>query len=362
MSYLQLNGLRKTFGQGVAVDNVDLEVGKGEFVSLLGPSGCGKTTTLRIVAGLETADSGTVVVDGKDITHLDPRRRDMGMVFQSYALFPNMTAGENVAFGLRIRRQDPAKIRETVQRMLELVDLGDKRDHYPHQLSGGQRQRIALARALAIEPSVLLLDEPLSALDAVVRVALRDAIRSIQRRVGITTLYVTHDQEEALSLSDRVVVMQAGRIEQIGAPEEIYHRPATPFVASFVGARNVVLGRAASEPGRVEVEGTRVRLEVPKSSGQAPWTPGRRVEVSFRPEVVGIVRSAEEVPQAHNLLAGEVVDKTFSGATVRVYVNCSGLNIRVDVAGRGAGDFRRGEAVWAHFAPEDCLVTEAPDK
>ncbi len=356
MSYLQLNGLRKTFGQGVAVDNVDLEVEKGEFVSLLGPSGCGKTTTLRIVAGLEAADSGTVILGERDITHLDPRRRDMGMVFQSYALFPNMTAGENVAFGLRVRRQDPVEMRETVQRMLELVDLADKQDHYPHQLSGGQRQRIALARALAIEPSVLLLDEPLSALDAVVRVALRDAIRSIQRRVGITTLYVTHDQEEALSLSDRVVVMQAGRIEQTGAPEEIYHRPATPFVASFVGARNVVTGRMASEPGWVEAEASRIRLEVPKESGGTPWTPGRRVEVSFRPEVVGIARRAEEIPKTHNRLAGEVLDKTFSGATIRVHVLCSGLAIRADVAGRGAGNFRRGEAVWAHFAPEDCFV------
>ncbi len=356
MSYLELAGLRKVYGGTVALQNVDLAVEQGEFVSLLGPSGCGKTTTLRIVAGLETADGGSVTLGGRDITALDPRQRDMGMVFQSYALFPNMTAWENVAFGLKMRRTPPAKCAETVRRMLDLVDLADRGDSYPHQLSGGQRQRIALARALAVEPTVLLLDEPLSALDAVVRVSLRDAIKAIQRRVNITTLYVTHDQEEALSLSDRVVVMQGGRVEQIGSPEEIYHRPATPFVASFVGARNVLPGRMLPEAGRVEVERPKGHLSVPVGP---VWTPGAAVDVSFRPEVVGVVREPSEVPAGHNFLPAEVIDRTFSGALVRLHLGCSGLELRADVVGRQGEGLRRGERVYLHFAPEDCLVVTA---
>lgn len=356
MSYLQITGLSKTFGGTLALDDVNLEVERGEFVSLLGPSGCGKTTTLRIVAGLETADGGSVMLGGKDVTHLDARHRDMGMVFQSYALFPNMTARDNVAFGLRMRRQAPSRIKETVQRMLELVDLADRGGAYPHQLSGGQRQRIALARALAVEPNVLLLDEPLSALDAVVRVSLREAVKAIQRRVGITTLYVTHDQEEALSLSDRVVVMHGGHVEQIGAPEEIYHHPATPFVASFVGARNVIPGRRLPERGWIEALGFGERLMVEATED---WRPGSEIELSFRPEAVGIARSLEEVPAAHNHLRGELVDKTFCGAVVRLHVSCRGIEVRADLVGRAAETFRRGETVVLHFAPADCLTVTA---
>src|SRR5438477_5116490 len=262
MAYLELRQIRRTFGPVVALDSIDLELEKGKFLSLLGPSGCGKTTALRLVAGFDRPDSGSIVIDGKDITRMSPNRRDMGMVFQAYSLFPNLTAEQNVEFGLRIRKQNRGPRRKRVAELLELVGLGHAGRRYPHQLSGGMQQRVALARALAIQPSVLLLDEPLSALDAKVRVQLREEIRRIQLELGITTIYVTHDQEEALSISDRVAVLSQGRIEQIGSPVEIYGAPATPFVAEFIGTMNrlesVVVDGAK---GGVEHAGTRLTID-----------------------------------------------------------------------------------------------------
>jgi putative spermidine/putrescine transport system ATP-binding protein len=240
MSYLELTHLVKAFDGTIAVKDFNLQVERGEFVSLLGPSGCGKTTTLRMIAGFESPDAGGIYLAGEEITSLPPERRGMGMVFQSYALFPNMSAWGNVAFGLRVARLSSQEIRKRVDELLDLVGLSDSGHKYASELSGGQQQRVALARALAIEPRVLLLDEPLSALDAVVRVSLRSEIRRIQTALGITTIYVTHDQEEALSISDRVVVMRQAVIEQIGAPEDIYVQPATHFVATFVGSINQI--------------------------------------------------------------------------------------------------------------------------
>src|SRR5438034_6362417 len=234
MSFLEIDHLQKRFARTTAVEQVHLEVTRGEFVSFLGPSGCGKTTTLRIIAGFESPSSGAIRLDGVDITQRPPNRRNVGMVFQSYALFPNMTVAENVGFGLKVAKKPAAAIKLRVDEMLNLIKLPALAKRYPYQLSGGQQQRVALARALAIQPQVLLLDEPLSALDAKIRVVLRNEIRSIQRQLGITTIYVTHDQEEALSLSDRVVVMSNGRVEQIGTPFEIYNFPTTRFVASIV--------------------------------------------------------------------------------------------------------------------------------
>jgi len=242
MAYLELNELRRSFGPVVALNGINVALDQGEFLSLLGPSGCGKTTALRLVAGFDRPNSGSIVVDGKDITRVSPNRRDMGMVFQAYSLFPNMTAEQNVEFGLRIRKNKRGARRKRVQELLELVGLGHAVKRYPHQLSGGMQQRVALARALAIEPRVLLLDEPLSALDAKVRVQLREEIRRIQTQLGITTLYVTHDQEEALSVSDHVAVMWSGKIEQMGTPSEMYSAPATPFVAEFIGTMNRLEG------------------------------------------------------------------------------------------------------------------------
>ncbi|MDY7087402.1 MAG: ABC transporter ATP-binding protein [Actinomycetota bacterium] len=278
---VQLRELRRTFGAVHALDNLDLAIEPGEFVALLGPSGCGKTTALRVLAGLEDADSGQVLVGGKDVTGLPANRRDMGMVFQAYSLFPHLTALANVSFGLSLRGRSRSAKR--AGEMLELVGISQFADRYPHQLSGGQQQRVALARALAIEPSVLLLDEPLSALDAKVRVQLRDEIRRIQTEVGTTTVFVTHDQEEALAVADRVGVMRAGKLEQLAAPADIYLTPASPFVAEFVGLSNRLPGVVTGN--EVEVLGTRLPLLAPSSAGS--------VTALVRPESVQVTPDAE---------------------------------------------------------------------
>src|SRR3954463_10197085 len=268
MTFLTLTGVQKQFGTTYAVQDFNLSAEKGEFVSFLGPSGCGKTTTLRMIAGFEVPSAGSISIDGTDVTNRPPNRRNVGMVFQSYALFPNMNVADNIGFGLRVRKRPKDQIRKRVAELLELINLPDKGGRYPYQLSGGQQQRVALARALAIEPEVLLLDEPLSALDAKIRVALRKEIRSIQRQLGITTVYVTHDQEEAMSLSDRVVVMSEGRVEQIGPPPEIYNFPATPFVASFVGTLNLLPATVVDgATAQVQIAGQQVRGSKPITAG-----------------------------------------------------------------------------------------------
>ncbi|MCR6672313.1 ABC transporter ATP-binding protein, partial [Devosia ginsengisoli] len=235
MAFLDVQNLTKTFGQTTVVKGVSFSFDKGEFISLLGPSGCGKTTILRMIAGFEKPTSGSIEVDGQDITHLKPNQRQLGMVFQAYALFPNLNVGDNIAFGLKIAGMPTEERRARTDEMLKLIGLPGFEKRYPYELSGGQQQRVALARAIAPRPRMLLLDEPLSALDAKIRVSLREEIRAIQLDLGITTVFVTHDQEEALSISDRIVVMNAGNIEQLGAPHEIYNQPATRFVATFVG-------------------------------------------------------------------------------------------------------------------------------
>ena len=267
MTQLELQQLRKTFGHVVAVDSLDLEIDRGELVSLVGPSGCGKTTTLRMVAGLQEADRGRILLEGRDVTREPANQRGMGVVFQSYALFPNMTAAENIAYGLDVRKRSKADVKRKVAELVELIQIGDGAARYPHQLSGGQQQRVALARALAIEPPVLLLDEPLSALDAAVRLTLRLEIRRIQRSLGIATMYITHDQEEALSISDRVAVMRDGLVEQLGTPETIYTKPANAYVAGFVGTSNLLSGDAATsivgQPGTFTVRPEKIRIADP---------------------------------------------------------------------------------------------------
>jgi putative spermidine/putrescine transport system ATP-binding protein len=308
MTFLVLNGIQKRFAGGtVAVENFNLAAEKGEFVSFLGPSGCGKTTTLRMIAGFETPTAGTITVGGNDITYRPANRRNVGMVFQSYALFPNMTVADNVGFGLRVRKRPKDQIRKRVTELLGMINLPDKGDRFPYQLSGGQQQRVALARALAIEPEVLLLDEPLSALDAKIRVALRKEIRSIQRQLGITTVYVTHDQEEAMSLSDRVVVMSEGRVEQIGPPPEIYNFPATPFVASFVGTLNLLPASAVGGgTGGITVAGQEITPSRPVDAGRG------RVTVALRPEAIELGEGG-----GANRLRGTVEDVSFLGSIVR---------------------------------------------
>jgi putative spermidine/putrescine transport system ATP-binding protein len=311
MSFLVLTDVQKRFGTTVAVENFNLAAEQGEFVSFLGPSGCGKTTTLRMIAGFEQPTAGMITIDGRDITFVPPNKRNVGMVFQSYALFPNMTVADNIAFGLKIRKHSKDEIRRRVAELLETVNLPDKGGRYPYQLSGGQQQRVALARALAFEPQVLLLDEPLSALDAKIRVALRGEIRQIQRRLGITTVYVTHDQEEALSLSDRVVVMSEGRMEQVGTPFEIYNFPATAFVASFVGTLNVLPGVVVNAgAGELTLAGQPARL-----TSKFEGTGGREVKVALRPEMVSL-----GAIDGQNQLTGKVTDVSFLGSIVRIRV------------------------------------------
>jgi putative spermidine/putrescine transport system ATP-binding protein len=316
MTFLELKDIRKSYGDVAAVEDFNLAAERGEFVSFLGPSGCGKTTTLRMIAGFEEPTGGTINVDGTDITYRPPNKRNVGMVFQSYALFPNMTVADNIGFGLKVRGRAGGQIRTRVGELLELINLPGKGKSYPYQLSGGQQQRVALARALAIEPQVLLLDEPLSALDAKIRVALRVEIRSIQRQLGITTVYVTHDQEEALSLSDRVVVMSEGHVEQIGTPFEVYNFPATPFVASFVGTLNVVPANVVDATrGELTVVGQPVRVARRFEGGT-----GKSVNIALRPEMVKL----GDGPEGSNRVRGKVIDVGFLGSIVRIRVALGG--------------------------------------
>jgi putative spermidine/putrescine transport system ATP-binding protein len=331
MSYLVLSDIQKRFGETVAVESFNLTAEKGEFVSFLGPSGCGKTTTLRMIAGFEQPTTGTITINGEDVTYRPPNRRNVGMVFQSYALFPNMTVADNIGFGLKVRKRGKDQIRQRVAELLEIVNLPDKGSRYPYQLSGGQQQRVALARALAFEPQILLLDEPLSALDAKIRVALRHEIRAIQRQLGITTVYVTHDQEEALSLSDRVVVMSDGRIEQVGTPFEIYNFPTTAFVASFVGTLNVLPGVVVDAGrGELTIAGQPVRL-----TAGFEGISGREVRVALRPEMVSLGAGAE----GENRLTGKVTDVSFLGSIVRIRVGLGGGSTNgAGGSTNGAGD------------------------
>jgi putative spermidine/putrescine transport system ATP-binding protein len=352
MGYLELHDLRKSFGGQLALDGLDLDLTAGELVSLLGPSGCGKTTALRIVAGFETADSGRVVVDGADITGIAPNRRDMGMVFQAYSLFPNMTAAQNIAFGLRLRKASGNERAKRTGELLELVGLGHLGSRYPHQLSGGQQQRVALARALAIQPRVLLLDEPLSALDAKVRVSLRDEIRRIQTELGMTTLFVTHDQEEALAVSDRVGVMSQGRLEQLDSPAVVYREPASAFVAQFVGVTNTVAGKA--ENGGVVLGGFRL------PTGAADELPvGSDVKVIVRPEDIRIAtRNGEEVNGA---LLGCVLTQSFLGPVTRLVVRLNGVEelIRVDKPSNEASGYPAGTEVSLDLVGARLMVVPA---
>jgi len=313
VAFLELSGVRKEFGAYVAVQGFDLAVEEGEFVSFLGPSGCGKTTTLRMIAGFEIPTSGGIRIAGEDISRVPPNKRNVGMVFQSYALFPNMTVEDNIAFGLKMRKEDKKAAKARIAELLELIHLPQAAGKYPYELSGGMQQRVALARALAFRPRVLLLDEPLSALDAKIRVALRHEIRSIQRQLGITTVYVTHDQEEALSLSDRIVVMSQGRVEQVGNPSQIYNTPATEFVARFVGTLNILPGRVIDAPGgRLKVAGHELRVGLPIAAAN-----GSEVSVALRPEAIELAIGTEE----GNRMVGRVADVTFLGSIVRIRVN-----------------------------------------
>ncbi len=307
-NYLEVRNLSKRFGDFSALGDVSLDIVEGEFVCFLGPSGCGKTTLLRAIAGLDPQTSGTIRQKGRDVSALPPAQRDFGIVFQSYALFPNLTVADNVGYGLVSRRQNKAAILKRVNELLALVGLPDAGPKYPAQLSGGQQQRVALARALATSPGLLLLDEPLSALDARVRLRLRHEIKALQRTLGVTTIMVTHDQEEALTMADRIVVMNQGAIEQVGTPQEIYRRPATAFVADFVGSMNFLAGTLAA-PDKVRVAG--VDFACPVQGGLAP---GQKVSLCIRPEDVRVRDLPADIV---NRVPVEVAELDFVGAFCR---------------------------------------------
>jgi len=313
MTHLSLNNISKQFSTNKVVQDFNLDVRKGEFVSFLGPSGCGKTTTLRMIAGFEIPTTGNVILDDEDITEKAPNQRNVGMVFQAYALFPNMTVAQNIGFGLKVRREKKEFIQARITEMLALIHLEQKGDSYPYQLSGGQQQRVALARALAIHPQVLLLDEPLSALDAKIRVSLRAEIRAIQKKLGITAVYVTHDQEEALSISDRIVVMYEGKIEQVGSPFEIYNFPTTAFVAGFVGTLNTTAAEVVDPATHLlQIDGVQLQA----AEGLDGMLKGDKITIAIRPERFNFVSQERKA----NILDCTIENITFLGSVVRIQV------------------------------------------
>jgi putative spermidine/putrescine transport system ATP-binding protein len=352
MAFLEIADLQKTFGANRVVQDFNLAVEKGEFVSFLGPSGCGKTTTLRMVAGFEQPDSGSIAIGGRDVTTLRTNQRKIGMVFQSYALFPNMTVAENIAYGLKIAKRPRAEIRTRVEEMLTLIKLPKLGDRYPSQLSGGQQQRVALARALSVNPEVLLLDEPLSALDAKIRVALREEIRAVQRKLGITTIYVTHDQEEALSISDRIVVMSEGRMEQVGTPFEIYNNPRTRFVASFVGTLSILRGQVLdAASGRISIDGQ----EVFAARGLGHLETGRAQSFALRPEAVTLGAPVN----GRNGLRGRIEQVSFLGSIIRIRVGIKDNAVLLDALNNpGMPPPEYGSEVAVNFSRDDLLALE----
>jgi len=351
---LQLVGLSKRFDSQLVVDGCDLEVAAGEFMTILGPSGCGKTTTIRIVAGYIAPTSGRVLLAGRDITGLPAQKRRMGMVFQDYALFPHMTVRDNVAFGLRMRRVGRTERARAVDELLELVGLSEAADARPASLSGGMQQRVAVARALAVRPEVLLLDEPFSALDAKLRVTLRGEVKRIHAETGVTTILVTHDQEEALTLSDRVVVMRSGRIEQVGSPREVYTRPTTRFVLDFVGRRTTIPAEVA---GRDSDGLLRCRAGVTTLLATDPggFAPGARVTLAVRPEQVVPCAPVSENNGTMNRFRGSVDSVEFVGSLEHLTLTVEGLEGPL-LCDAPVGGYRPGEAIAVAVSPEAVVV------
>ncbi|OGP92965.1 MAG: hypothetical protein A2156_10295 [Deltaproteobacteria bacterium RBG_16_48_10] len=350
---LRLENLTKQFGILTAVDHVNLEVEEGEFLCFLGPSGCGKTTVLRMITGFETVTGGRILFDGRVINDLLPQKREFGIVFQSYALFPNMTVEENIAFGLKVRKLPKKAIEDRVDQMLDLTGLRDWRKLYPPQLSGGQQQRVALVRALAPNPQVLLLDEPLSALDAKIRVRLRAEVKRLQQELKKTMIYVTHDQEEALSIADRVVVMERGKFRQVGKPIDIYKFPNSSFVADFVGTSNFFKGEWNEDWVNI---GKR-QFKVWQKEGSSART---EVLLAVRPEKIEVFKSGE-LPKGlepSNLLPGRIDVVTFLGAAVRLVINVEGEEVISDVIEKefDQKQLRQGEEVLLYFPPEAFTV------
>jgi putative spermidine/putrescine transport system ATP-binding protein len=353
---VELRNISKKFQNNLVVKNVSLSVEQGEFVSFLGPSGCGKTTTLNMIAGFLEPDEGDLFIKGRRMNGVPPYKRELGMVFQTYSLFPHMTVAENVSYGLKLRKVGKAEMAERVKRVLDLVKLPHVADRYPKQLSGGQRQRIAIARALVIEPSLLLLDEPLSNLDAKLREELRDELKRLHQEIGVTTIFVTHDQEEALSLSDRIVVLNDGRVEQIGTPVEIYNQPASEFVHTFIGRTNKLSGEVVGvEAGRITVR-TENGLIVEAAEQKDSFRLGQTVHVFIRPEKISLTAAGES---GVNGGTGQLVLTSFLGAFTECEVQIGGRTLSVKVQMSAHGGLERGQAVGCRWNREDVLVMPA---
>jgi iron(III) transport system ATP-binding protein len=358
MAFIEIRNLFKRFKNVVAVNHIQLEVDQGEMLTLLGPSGCGKTTTLRCIAGLEKPEEGDIIIDGKSMLSqgfVHPSKRGIGMVFQNYAVWPHMKVYKNIVYGLKLQRLPRPSIRERAEQVLELVGLTGLEERYPAQLSGGQQQRVALARALVGNPKVLLLDEPLSNLDAKLREKMRFEIKSLVRRMGITSVYVTHDQAEAMVISDRIAVMDSGNVVQIGTPQDIYNRPANRFVADFIGAMNFVSGEVVEV--LQDADAVYVRTEfgekmLCKTPSIAATTPGKKVYASIRPEDVEV--SAEPPQARENLFKGTILHKAYLGNFLYFFVSVNGSMIRVQVP----HDVRQeeGQEVYVLLDPQKCMI------
>ena len=354
---VELRGISKRFGDFAALQDVDFEIREGEFMTFLGPSGCGKTTCLRLISGFDTPTTGQVLIGGRDVTSDPPYRRDVNQVFQSYALFPHLTIYENIAFGLRMKGVPASEVKRRVDHVVEMTALGDFVTRRPAQMSGGQRQRVALARAIVCEPKVLLLDEPLSALDAKLRAQMRVELKQLQKRLGITFIFVTHDQEEALTMSDRIAVMNAGRVEQIGTVADIYYQPATRFVAGFIGETNIVSARVLGrETGLLlcEIEGG-LRVQAREN----PRVSGDEVLLSLRPEKIRITR---ERPEGVNVFPARISAEVFKGAVDELTLTCEqGLELGALLANDGGQelDFHEGQEVWCRIQSGDISVIAA---
>jgi len=358
MAFIEIQNLFKRFKKVVAVNRIQLEVNEGEMLTLLGPSGCGKTTTLRCIAGLEKPEEGDIIIDGKPMLSegfVQPSNRGIGMVFQNYAVWPHMKVFNNIVYGLKLQKLSRQSIQEKAQKVLELVGLGGLEDRYPGQLSGGQQQRVALARALVTNPKVLLLDEPLSNLDAKLREELRFEIKSLVRRMGITSVYVTHDQAEAMVISDRIAVMDSGNVVQIGTAHEIYEKPANKFVADFIGTMNFMPGEVVEV--LPDATGVYVRTEFSEkilctTSGKTAASPGEKVYASIRPEDVEVFT---EPPQAvENLFKGIIAHKAYLGNFLFFFVNINDTMIRVQVPHHMPQE--EGEELYLFLNPEKCII------
>jgi putative spermidine/putrescine transport system ATP-binding protein len=360
MSDIRLEGVTKRYGPVAAADDVDLAVAQGEFVTILGPSGSGKTTLLKVIAGFETADRGRILVDGSDVTDLDPAQRNIGMVFQNYALFPHMSVARNVGYPLAMRRMAKAEIAKRVAEALETVELAGMAERLPKQLSGGQQQRVALARATVFQPRLLLLDEPFGALDRKLREQMQLEVRRLQRRLGLTTLFITHDQEEALIMSDRIAVMDKGQLQQVGLPHEVYEAPANPFIADFIGESNILAG--VVEAGREDV--VQVRLErgpMIEVAGRRDLSAraGQRVRVMIRPERF-VDLAAGGAPAPTNRIDGSVTESAYIGVSDKYRIATpEGLDILVRLpSGPSSRRYRAGEPIAAGFHAADARLIE----